>query len=93
MINGPLLSGISAIFLKAFGQEMIITRILAIILDTLIIIMSYKIMEKLEIKDYLKYIVVIILAIIMKKYFNKIFWSSNSVSNFYNNTFKIKCNK
>ena len=69
MINGPLLSGISAIFLKAFGQEMIITRILAIILDTLIIIMSYKIMEKLEIKDYLKYIVVIILAIIMKKYF------------------------
>ncbi len=69
MINGPLLSLISAIFLKILGQEMIVTRILAIVLDSTILIMTYKIMDKLEVKDYLKYIILVILAGIMMPYF------------------------
>lgn len=69
MINGPLLPAICAIFLKLFGQEMIVTRFLAIVLDSLIFIMTYKIMDRLEVKDYLKYIILAVLAIIMKPYF------------------------
>ena len=48
---------------------MLVTRILAIVLDTTILIIAYKIMDKLEIKDYLKYMAVITLAIIMHQYF------------------------
>ena len=69
IIQGPLLPFICSIFLKIFGNEMIITRFLAIILDSSILVLSYIIMKKLEIKDYLKYIILIIMAIIMKDYF------------------------
>ena len=55
--------------LKIFGQEMIITRFITIIVDTIIIFMIFKIMGKLKIKEFVKYIIVIILAIIMKPYF------------------------
>ena len=69
IIQGPLLPLICALFLKIFGQQMIVTRFLAIILDSAIIFIIYKIMCKLELKEYLKYFIIIILAIIMKSQF------------------------
>ena len=48
---------------------MIVMRFLAIVLDSIILFMVYKIMHELKIKDYFKYIILIILAIIMKDYF------------------------
>ena len=69
IIQGPLLPMICGGLLKIFGQEMIITRFITIIVDTIIIFMIFKIMGKLKIKEFVKYIIVIILAIIMKPYF------------------------
>lgn len=70
IIQGPLIPFICSIFLRVFGQEMIVTRILTILGETLYFIMIYKIMENLKIVDYLKYIVCIVLAIIMREYFS-----------------------
>lgn len=69
IIQGPLLPLITALFLKIFGQEMIVTRVLAIVLDSIILFLTYKIMDKLNIKDYIKYLGLVTLAIIMKPYF------------------------
>lgn len=69
IIQGPLVPMVCSVFLKIFWQEMLVTRILAIILDTIILFMVYLIMEKLEIKALLRYILLIILAIIMRPYF------------------------
>lgn len=69
IIQGPLLPSICAIFLKIFGQEMIVMRVLAIVLNTTILFFTYKIMDKLKIKDYIKYIILITLIYIMKDYF------------------------
>ncbi len=69
IIQGPFLPALCSIFLRIFGKEMLVMRILAIILDTIILFMVYKIMSTLKIKEYLKYITLIILAIIMSNYF------------------------
>ena len=69
MITGPLYPFIYSIFLRIFGQEMIVTRILSIIFDSIILFLIYKIMDKIEIKDYIKYLSLIVLAYIMGKYF------------------------
>ncbi len=69
IIIGPLFPLMFGILLKIFGQEMIVTRIASIIFDTIIIFLTYKIMDKIEIKDYIKYIALIVLAYIMKNYF------------------------
>ena len=69
IIQGPFLPALCSIFLRIFGKEMLVMRILAIILDTILLFMVYKIMTTLKIKEYLKYITLIILAIIMKNYF------------------------
>ena len=69
MIIGPLQPFIYSIFLRIFGQEMIVTRILSIIFDSIILFLIYKIMDKIKIKDYIKYLSLIVLAYIMGKYF------------------------
>ena len=69
LILGPLLPFMCSVFLKIFGQEMIVMRFLALILDSIILFTVYKIMNELKIKDYFKYIILIILATIMKSYF------------------------
>lgn len=69
IIQGPLLPSVCAVFLRIFGQEMIVMRGLAIILDTTILFFTYKIMDKLKIKDYIKYIILLTLIYIMKDYF------------------------
>ena len=69
IIQGVFLPWICSIFLKIFGQEMIVTRVLSIILDTTILYLLYIVMSKLKIKEYLKYLTLILFAIIMKEYF------------------------
>lgn len=46
MLQTPLLPMISSLFLKLFGNELIVMRILAIILCTVIFFLVYKILEK-----------------------------------------------
>ena len=69
IIQGPLLPAICSIFLKIFGQEMIVMRVLAVVMDTFILWMIYKVMSTLKIKEYLKNTILIILFIIMNEYF------------------------
>lgn len=69
MIVGPTFPMFCGIFLTIFKQEMIVTRILGIIMNAFIFVMIYKIMSKLNIKEYIKYIILIIYAIIAKPYF------------------------
>ena len=69
IILGPFFPWVCSIFLKIFGQEMLVNRFLAIILDTTILFIIYKIMSKLKIKEFIKYLVLILFAIIMEPYF------------------------
>ena len=69
MILGPLTPFICSIFLKIFGQELVVTRILTVILDAITIFTFYKIMEKLQIKDFIKYTILIIGTYIVKNFF------------------------
>lgn len=69
IIQGPLTPLICSMFLKIFGQEMIVMRFIAIIVDSIVLFMVYKIMSNLQIKQYLKYVILIILAYIAKPYF------------------------
>lgn len=69
IIQGPFLPALCSIFLRIFGKEMIVMRVLAIILDTIVLFTVYKVMSTLKIKEYLKYITLIILVMIMKNYF------------------------
>ena len=55
MVVTPLLSMVSGIILSIFGKQLIIIRMLNILLNTLIIFMTYKIMKKLEVKKYITY--------------------------------------
>ena len=69
IIQGPFFPWACSIFFKIFGQEMLVNRFLAIILDTTILFIIYIIMSKLKIKEFIKYLVLILFAIIMKPYF------------------------
>lgn len=69
MIIGPLGPVIGAIFLKIFGQEMIVIRLLAVIFDSLILVLVYRILDKLKVKDFIKFGCLILLCYIMKSFF------------------------
>ena len=69
IILGPFFPWICSIFLKIFGQEMLVCRFLAILLDTTIFYVLYIVMSKLKIKEFIKYLVLVLFAIIMKTYF------------------------
>lgn len=68
MIQMPLLPMIASIFLKIFGQEVIMMRFLAVCLTTYIEITIFLILEKLEIKDYIKYLILIFICYIITPY-------------------------
>lgn len=68
MITTPLLPIISGLFLKVFGRQLIVMRILNVLLSTLVVFMTYKMMDKLQIKKYIKYIVIMLLSYIYQKY-------------------------
>ncbi|MBO5349949.1 MAG: glycosyltransferase family 39 protein [Clostridia bacterium] len=69
MVATPLLSFITAIFLKIFGTEMFITRILAAILAILNLILVYRICKKLEISKTITSILILIITFILRDYF------------------------
>lgn len=69
IIQGPFVPLIVGTFLKIFGQEIFITRIITILIDSLNIYLIYIIMDKQNIKEFIKYIVLIIIAFIMNPYF------------------------
>ena len=68
MVVTPLLSMISGIILSIFGKQLIIIRMLNILLNTLIIFMTYKIMKKLEVKKYITYAILMFSTYVLQKY-------------------------
>ena len=68
MVQTPLLPIISGYLLKILGQEVIVTRIIPIILNTLILFVTYKILEQLNINRYFRYLILIFIYAIYHKY-------------------------
>lgn len=68
MVVTPLLSMISGIILSILGKQLIIIRMLNILLNTLIIFMTYKIMKKLEVKKYITYAILMFSTYVLQKY-------------------------
>lgn len=62
MVVTPLLSFISSVFLIAFGKELIVIRILNILLSSLIVCITYKIMNMLKIKQSISLILLIFIT-------------------------------
>ena len=56
MVLTPLLPIICSFFLKVFGNQLIVMRIIAIILNTTILFMFYKILELLRVNKYISYL-------------------------------------
>ena len=52
IVSTPLLSMICGIILKIVGQELIVTRILAVSLSTAIMFVVYKILQQLKFNKY-----------------------------------------
>lgn len=68
MIQMPLLPMLASIILKIFGQEVMVMRFLAIGLITYIEITLFLILDKLKVKDYIKYISLILICFIITPY-------------------------
>lgn len=69
MITTPLLSFITAIFLKIFGTEMFITRILAAVLATVNLILISRICKNISVPKPVTNILLIAIAFVLKDYF------------------------
>lgn len=69
MVTTPLLPLICGIILKLTAKELIVTRILAIILNSSIMFMIYKILETCKINKYCNYLILIVLYKIYHLYF------------------------
>ena len=68
MISTPLLPFICAIFLKLFANGLIVMRILAIFLISIIYFLIYLILKKLNINKFYNFICLFLLFIIFKDY-------------------------
>lgn len=68
MVPMPLLPIICSLFLNIFGNELLVMRILAIILNTVIFFLIYKILEVLNINKYCRYVVIAMLIYLFEKY-------------------------
>ena len=69
MIQTPLVPILCSVFLNIFGNELIVMRILAIILCTLILFITYKILQKLKVNKHLNFTFIIFLIYILKDHF------------------------
>lgn len=69
MVSTPLLGFITAIFLKIFGSEMFVTRILAAVLAFGILMLIYFILKRVGIKKSVAGIVVLGITGVMSTYF------------------------
>lgn len=68
MIQMPLVPMLSTVFLKIFGQEVIVMRFLAVFLITYIEFAVFLILDKLKVKDYIKYLSLIFISYIITPY-------------------------
>lgn len=69
MIVTPLLGFITAIFLKIFGTEMFITRVLAAVLAMLNITLMYKILKNLKINKVIAKISIFLIVLSLLEFF------------------------
>lgn len=69
MIQMPLLPIICGLVLKAFSNELIVMRIIAIFLNSLILFLVYKILKQLKVNDYLIYLSLIAIYFVYYNYF------------------------
>ena len=69
IVSTPLLSMVCGNILKIVGQELIVTRILAIAISTAIMFIVYKILQELKINKYYTYIILGIIYEIYKQFF------------------------
>lgn len=69
MIPMPFVPALCAIFLSLLGNELIIMRIIAILLCTIILFITYKILEALKVNKWLNYAFLIFLIYILKDHF------------------------
>lgn len=68
MIQMPLLPMICAIFLKMFANELIVMRVLAILLNSTILFLIYKILELLKVNKYCTYICLALFYFLYRDY-------------------------
>lgn len=68
MLQTPLLPFIAGLFLKLFGNELIIMRILAIVLISGIFFMAYKILRKLKVPTLYSLSFLFILFVLLKEH-------------------------
>lgn len=69
MIQMPLVPALCAMFLNLLGNELMIMRIIAILLCTIILFITYKILELLKVNKWLNYVFLIFLIYILKDHF------------------------
>ena len=69
MLQTPLLPIITGLILKIVGSQMLVTRILAVLLNTGILFLAYKIVRNLNVNKYFSYIVVVGLFFLLKEHF------------------------
>ena len=69
MIQMPLVPALCAMFLNLLGNELMIMRIIAILLCTIILFITYKILELLKVNKWLNYAFLIFLIYILKDHF------------------------
>lgn len=69
MVTTPLLAFITAIFLKIFGSEMFVTRILTAVIATINLGMIYKICINIKIHSSISKILVLIIMFVMRTYY------------------------
>lgn len=69
MVITPLVSFLSAIFLKIFGSELFVTRVLAAILAIVNLGIIYKICTNIGIKSPISKVLVLVIMYIMTAYF------------------------
>lgn len=69
MIQMPFVSALCAIFLSLLGNELIVMRIIAILLCTIILFITYKILEVLKVNKWLNYTFLIFLICILRDHF------------------------
>lgn len=68
MVITPLSSFVSAAFLKIFGSEMFVTRVLAIFLAVANLFFVYKILKTLKINSQIAHLITLAIAFVIKDY-------------------------
>lgn len=69
MIQTPLLPMIASVFLKLFGSELIITRLLGVLLGSGILFLLYHILKTLKVNLYIRLTSFLVLFLLLKPYF------------------------